>query len=337
MTNHMQFGLATFADMRPGETPEQRMRALLEEVVLADQLGLDVFGIGEHHRADYAVSSPIVALAVAAGMTSRIRLTSAVTVLGSADPVRVFEEFASLDLLSGGRAEVMAGRGSFTESFRLFGLDLDDYASLFASKLHTLLHVRDGGRVNGMDVHPRPARRLPVWVAVGGTPESFVRAGQLGLPLAIAVLGGRVERFRPHVERYREAAAAAGHDPAALEIAVNGHAFVGATREEADAAFREPWLAMMAGLGRERGWPPIGRDQYDAYRAPGGALLVGAPDEVAEKILHAHDLFGSSRYVAQMSVGAVPHADVMRSIERFAGEVVPLVRAELARRDLRAA
>ena len=340
----MELGLATFADLASGVSPEQRMRELLEEAALADELGLDVFAVGEHHRPDFLVSSPAVALAAIAARTSRVRLSSAVTVLSSDDPVRVFQQFAELDLISGGRAEIMAGRGSFIESFPLFGYDLDDYDELFAEKLELLLAIRDrhdhvtwSGRhrpaLNDVAVWPAPVQeRLPVWVAVGGTPQSVVRAGALGLPLTVAIIGGQPERFAPLVNLYREALQAAGHDPAQGRVAINTHAFVGRTDAQADGAFAAPYLAMMNRIGRERGWPPSGRPQYDALRSPRGALAVGPPERVAEKILFEHELFGHDRYLGQMSVGAVDHRDVMRSIELFGAEVAPAVRAEVARR-----
>ena len=339
----MELGLATFADVSSGVSAEQRMTELMEEVELADQLGLDVFGIGEHHRPDFAVSAPAVALAAAAVRTEHIRLTSAVTVLSSADPVRVFQEFATVDLLSGGRAEIMAGRGSFIESFPLFGYDLDDYDDLYADKLDLLLQIRAGNPVSWSGRHrpaleqagvwPRPVQDpLPVWVAVGGSPESVVRAGTLGLPLTIAIIGGQPERFVPLVELYRQAAAQAGHDPASLPVAVNTHGFVGTDASRANAAFASSYTQMMGRIGRERGWPPMTREQYEALRSPRGALAVGSPQEVAEKILFQHELFGHQRYLAQMSVGAVAHRDVLRSIEVFGTEVAPVVREEVARR-----
>jgi probable LLM family oxidoreductase len=344
----MELGLATFADLSSGITPEQRMRDLMEEAELADQLGLDVFAIGEHHRPDFLVSAPAVVLGAIAVKTEKIRLSSAVTVLSSDDPVRVFQEFAEVDLLSGGRAEIMAGRGSFTESFPLFGYDLDDYDELYAEKLELLLKIRDTARVtwsgrlraplNDAGVWPRPLQDpLPVWVAVGGTPQSVVRAGTLGLPMTLAIIGGQPERFAPLVELYREALAAAGHDSSVGRLAINTHAFVGATEAEADSAFAASYLAMMNRIGRERGWPPAGREQYEALRSPRGALAVGTPGQVAEKILFEHELFGNDRYVGQMSVGAVAHKDVMRSIELFGTDVAPVVRAELASRESRPA
>jgi probable LLM family oxidoreductase len=344
----MELGVATFADLSSGVSPEQRMRDLIEEVRLADELGLDVFAIGEHHRPDFLISSPATALAAAAVLTKRIRLSSAVTVLSSDDPVRVFQAFAEVDLLSGGRAEIMAGRGSFIESFPLFGYDLDDYDELFAEKLDLLLKIRDGNPVSwsgrlrapldNAGIWPRPVQDpLPVWVAVGGSPESVVRAGTLGLPLTLAIIGGQPERFVPLVELYREAARRAGHEPAQAKVAINTHAFVGATSAEADAAFAAPYLAMMNRIGRERGWPPSGKAEYEALRSPRGAVATGSPEEVAEKILFEYELFGHDRYIGQMSVGAVAHRDVLRSMELFATEVVPVVRAEVERRTAAAA
>jgi probable LLM family oxidoreductase len=344
----MELGLATFADLASGVGPRQRMQELMEEVELADQLGLDVFGIGEHHRRDFLVSAPAVVLGAAAVETERIRLSSAVTVLSSDDPVRVFEEFAEVDLLSNGRAEIMAGRGSFIESFPLFGYDLDDYDELYAEKLELLLALREKVRVTwsgrhrpalvDAEVWPRPVQeRLPVWVAVGGSPQSVVRAGTLGLPLTLAIIGGQPARFAPLVELYRDAAAKAGHDPSQTRVAINTHAFVAASTAEADSAFAAPYLAMMNRIGRERGWPPSGRVEYEALRSPAGALAVGSPEQVAEKILYEHELFGHDRYVAQMSVGAVAHRDVLRSMELFGTKVAPLVREEVERREAPAA
>jgi probable LLM family oxidoreductase len=341
----MELGVATFADLAGGISPRQRMANLMEEARLADQLGLDVFAIGEHHREDFLISSPAVALAAVAAQTTGVRLSSAVTVLSSDDPVRVFQQFAELDLISGGRAEIMAGRGSFVESFPLFGYDLDDYDDLFAEKLGLLLEIRAAERVtwsgrlraplSDAGVWPRPVQdRLPIWLAVGGSPGSVVRAGQLGLPLTVAIIGGQPARFRGLVESYRETFRAARHAEAAdMRVAINTHAFVGATAGEADRAFAAPYLRMMNKIGRERGWPPSGRREYEVLRAPRGALAVGTAEEVAEKLLYEHELFGHQRYIAQMSVGAVAHADVLRSMELFGTQVAPVVRAEVARRE----
>ena len=341
----MELGLYTFAELTPRISPQQRMSDLLEEAQLAEQVGLDVFGVGEHHRPDFAVSAPAVALAAIAARTQRIRLTSAVTVLSSDDPVRVWQDFATLDLISGGRAEIMAGRGSFIESFPLFGHDLEDYDELFAEKLDLLLALRERERVawsgsgrhrpaiDDLGVYPRPLQeRLPVWLAVGGNPGSAIRAGTLGLPLAVAIIGGQPERFVGLVDLYRDSARAAGHDPASLPVSINSHAYVGTTSQQAADAYFGPYAAMMRKIGRERGWQPMTRAQFDALRSPRGALVVGSPEEVAEKILFQHELFGHGRFLAQMSVGPMPHADVMRGIELFGSEVAPLVRAEVARR-----
>jgi probable LLM family oxidoreductase len=344
----MELGVYTFAELTPdpstGRTVSaaQRLRDLVEEIELADQVGLDVFGVGEHHRPDFAVSAPAVVLAAAAERTKAIRLTSAVSVLSSDDPVRVFQDFATLDLLSGGRAEIMAGRGSFIESFPLFGYDLDDYDELFAEKLELLLelreseHVRWAGRhrpaLDGQGVYPRPAQeRLPVWVAVGGTPQSVVRAGALGLPMALAIIGGLPERFAPFAELHRRAAQEAGHEPPVLSI--NSHGFVADTaRRAADEAF-PPHKTVMDRIGRERGWPPLTRAQFDAAATLRGASFVGSPQEVAEKILFQHEIFRHQRFLVQFSVGTLPHASIMRSIELFGREVAPVVRAEIERRE----
>ena len=340
----MELGLYTFAELTPDPatgrtvTPEQRLRDLLEEIELADQVGLDVFGVGEHHRPDFAVSAPAVVLAAAAARTKTIRLTSAVTVLSSDDPVRVFQDFATLDLLSGGRAEIMAGRGSFIESFPLFGFDLEDYDELFAEKLELLLALRDSERVtwtgrhrpplDGLGVYPRPrAGHPPIWVAVGGTPGSAVRAGVLGLPLALGIIGGLPERFAPFAELHRRAAAEAGHGAPALSI--NSHGFIADTSQQAaDEAFR-PFATMMDRIGRERGWPPMSREQFEASRTLRGANFVGSPQEVVEKILFQHEIFGHQRTLLQFSVGTLPHRSIMRAIELLGTEVAPAVRAAL--------
>ena len=338
----MELGLYTFAELASGAiSPAQRMRDLLEEIELADQVGLDVFGLGEHHRPDFVVSSPAVVLGAAAARTRAIRLTSAVTVLSSDDPVRVFQDFATLDLLSGGRAEIMAGRGSFIESFPLFGYDLDDYDELFAEHLELMLALRAGehvswsGRhrapIDGLGVYPRPLQDpLPVWVAVGGNPPSAIRAGTLGLPMALAIIGGEPARFAPLVELYRDAARRAGHEPAQLPVSINSHGYVADTTQRAADEYVGAYAAMMNRIGRERGWSPLGRAQFDALRSPRGALVVGSPQEVAEKIVRQHDVFGHQRFLMQVSVGTLPHAQVLRAIELLGTEVAPLVREALA-------
>jgi probable LLM family oxidoreductase len=339
----MELGVYTFAELGGAADAGRRLRDLVEEMELAEQVGLDVFGVGEHHRPDFAVSSPAVALAAGAARTERIRLTSAVTVLSSDDPVRVFQDFATLDGLSDGRAEIMAGRGSFIESFPLFGYDLDDYDELFAEKLDLLLALRDAEHVtwsgqhrapiDGLGVYPRPVQQpLPVWIAVGGTPQSVVRAALLGLPLALAIIGGAPERFAPLVELYRNAAREGGHDPATLPVSINSHTYVADTSQRAADEFFPAYAAMMTRIGRERGWPPMTRPQFDQLRSPRGALVLGSPQEVAEKILFQHQLFGHDRFLAQMSVGTLPHAQALRAIELLGTEVAPVVRAEVARR-----
>ena len=339
----MEIGIYSFAertpDARSGKlvSAEQRLADLLEEIELADRVGLDVFGVGEHHRPDYVVSSPPVVLAAAAARTGRIRLSSAVTVLSSDDPVRVFQDFATLDLLSHGRAEIMAGRGSFIESFPLFGYSLDDYDALFAEKLDLLLALRKSERVtwagrhraslDDLGVFPRPVQDpLPVWLAAGGTPQSLVRAGTLGLPLALAIIGGMPERFAPMVELYRESARRAGHDPESLQVGINSHGFIADTSAEAADEAWPPYADTMGRIGRERGWPPPTRERFEAERSPRGALLVGSPQEVIDKILFEHELFGNTRFLMQMSVGTMPHVRIMRSIELLGTVVAPAVR-----------
>ncbi len=342
----MELGLYTFGDVSPEPgpgaiRPHERLRNLIEEIELADQVGLDVFGLGEHHRPDYASSAPAVVLAAAAERTRRIKLTSAVTVLSSDDPVRVFQQFATLDLLSSGRAEIMAGRGSFIESFPLFGYNLEDYDELFAEKLDLLLAIRDNvevtwsGRlrapINGRGVYPRPFReRLPIWIAIGGTPQSAARAGALGLPLALAIIGGEPARFAPLFGLYREAARRAGQNPAGLATSLNVHGFVGETAEQAADDFYGPQAEVMNRIGRERGWGPTSRAHFDQARGPQGALFVGNPEQVAEKIVAQHRLFGNDRFLLQMAIGIVPHARIMKAIELYGTRVAPLVRKELA-------
>jgi probable LLM family oxidoreductase len=346
----MELGLYTFADvsLQPGPdaiSPHQRLRNLIEEIELADQVGLDVFGLGEHHRPDYAASAPVVALAAAAERTKRIKLTSAVTVLSSDDPVRVFQQFSTLDLLSGGRAEIMAGRGSFIESFPLFGYNLEDYDQLFAEKLDLLLALRESERVtwtgemrapiNDRGVYPRPFQKeLPIWIAVGGTPTSVARAGALGLPLALAIIGGEPARFAPLFDLYRQAAARAGHDPAKLATSINVHGFVGETTAQAADDFYEPQAEVMNRIGRERGWGPTSRAHYDQSRSPHGALFVGDPETVAEKIVANHKLFKNDRFLLQMAIGIMPHAKIMKAIELFGTKVAPIVRRETATKEL---
>jgi probable LLM family oxidoreductase len=339
----MELGITTFVDLMPdpetGKTisPAERMANLIEEIELADQAGLEVYAIGEHHRPDFIASSPAVVLGAAAVRTKNIRLGSAVTVLSTDDPVRVFQDFATVDLLSNGRAEIMAGRGSFTESFPLFGYDLNDYDELFASKLELLLKLRDEatvtwsgkGRAPLIDatVYPRPVQdEIPVWLAVGGNPNSAMRAGTLGLPLALAIIGGAPDRFVPFAQLYRETGKAAGYDPAALKIGVHSHGFVAKDSQEAADVYYPSYAFAMSQIGRERGWRPMNRGQYEAMRTPQGALLVGSPQQVIDKILYEHELFNLDRFLMHFSVGTLPHDKLMRSIELFATEVAPAVR-----------
>ncbi len=342
-----EIGLYSFAELtaEPGSTynPAQRIHDLLEEIELADQVGLDVFGLGEHHRVEYVSSAPEVILAAAAARTRRIRLSSAVTVLSSDDPVRVFQRFASLDLVSNGRAEIMAGRGSFIESFPLFGYDLNDYDELFSEKLDLLLRLREDRPISWrgshrppldkQSVYPRPVQNpLPVWVAVGGTPESVVRAAGRGLPMALAIIGGMPERFAPYVNLYRQVLAENRPHDAALPVSINSHGFIADSRQQAIDESYPAVARVMNKIGRERGWPPMQREQYEASAQLRGANFVGSPDDVIEKILFQHSIFNHQRFLLQLSVGTLPHAKVMRAIELFGTKVAPVVRQEIARR-----
>lgn len=338
----MELGLYTFADVDPnaadkGAEARRRLTNLLEEIELADQVGLDVFGLGEHHRPDYAASAPAVILAAAAARTSRIRLTSAVTVLSSDEPVRVFQQFATLDVLSNGRAEIMAGRGSFIESFPLFGQSLDDYDQLFAEKLDLLLALRDNERVtwsgalrapiDDRGVYPRPLQDpLPLWIAVGGTPQSVARAGALGLPMALAIIGGEPERFAPLFQLYREAARRSGQDPSKLKSSINVHGFIADTTQEAADQFYGPQAEVMNRIGRERGWGPTNRTHFDRAISPTGNLFLGDPETVARKIVAHQKLFDIDRFVLQMAIGPMPHDRILRGIELYGTKVAPLVR-----------
>lgn len=339
----MELGISTFVETPDTSTvsPYQRMRDLLEEVELADQLGLDVFAVGEHHRHDYIVSSPAVVLAAAAERTKKIKLTSAVTVLSSDDPVRVFQQFATVDLLSGGRAEIMAGRGSFIESFPLFGYDLKDYDTLFSEKLELLIRLNEKERVtwkgkhrpaiDNLGVYPRPYQsKLPIWVAIGGTPESVARAATLGLPMMLAIIGGAPDRFSPYVKFYRETAEKAGHDISDLGVGINSHFYVADTSQKAADEFYPPYYKMMTRIGIERGWPPMDRSHYEQLRSPKGSLFVGSPQEIIDKMLYEYELFRYTRFLAQITIGHMPHANVMRSIELFGTHVAPAVRKAIA-------
>lgn len=342
----MEFGLITFADMKRealdggGVNGRQRLKELLEEIKLADELGLDVFGVGEHHRPDYAVSSPAVVLGAAAAITKNIKLSSAVTVLSSDDPVRVFQNFSTVDLLSGGRAEIMAGRGSFIESFPLFGYDLEDYDELFSEKLDLLLQLNKSTKVtwqgkhrpsiNNLGVYPRPYQdSIPIWLAAGGTPASAVRAATLGLPLMLAIIGGRPEQFVPFINLYKETAIKTGKTISQLQIGINNHFYVSEDSQQAANEFYPFYAEMMNRVGRERGWPPLSRQQYDYARSAQGALMTGSVQEVIDKILYEHELFGNTRFLAQASVGNVPHVKTMHSIELFGSKVMPAVKKEI--------
>src|SRR5213080_4755922 len=341
----MQVGIDTFAaaytEASLAVSPADRLRDLLAQIEHADQVGLDSFGIGEHHRAEYLDSAPGVILGAAAARTDRIRLTSAVTVLSAADPVRVFESFATLDLLSRGRVEMVVGRGSFIEAFPLFGLRLEDYNSLFAEKLDLLLKIRNNEHVhwtgeyrpslNGQGVYPRPFQRpLPIWVGVGGTPQSFVRAGVLGLPLMVAIIGGEPRRFRPLIDLYREAGRRAGHSPEQLTVGLHSVGFLAETADEAAEIFFPGYAHTFTEIGKERGWPPATRAQFDALRGPTGALLIGDAETVAQKVLYVNEILGGlSRITFQMGVSALPHEKMLRSIELLGTGVAPIVRKHL--------
>ncbi len=344
-----EIGLYSFAELTPDPdtgktiTPTERINQLMETIELADQVGLDFFGLGEHHRPDFVSSAPTVILGAAAARTQNIRLSSAVTVLSSEDPVRVFQQFATLDLLSNGRAEIMAGRGSFIESFPLFGYSLNDYKALFVEKLEMLLAIRESEHVtwegqftqslNGEGVYPRPSQDpLPVWIAVGGTPESFVRAGKLGLPLAVAIIGGYPAQFAGLVDLYRRAGAEAGHGRDRLKVSINSHGFLADSSQQAiDEAFPS-FKRAMDKIGRERGWPPMSRAQFNGSTSLKGANHIGSVDDVIEKILYQHTLFGHQRQTLMLSIGTMPHDKVMHAIELLGTKVAPVVRAEIANR-----
>jgi probable LLM family oxidoreductase len=342
----MEIGIDSFAaahtDSSRALSATERLRNLIEEIEHADQVGLDVFGIGEHHRKEFLDSAPAVILAAAAARTSRIRLTSAVAVLSAADPVRIFQEFATLDLISQGRAEMVVGRGSSIEAFPLFGFSLNDYDALFAEKLDLLLKIRETENITwsgkyrpaltGQGVYPRPVQNpLPIWLGVGGTPQSFVRAGVLGLPLMVAIIGGETRRFRPLVDLYWEAGKRAGHSPDQLKVGVHSLGYVAATTQEAADEFFPGYARAFTDIGKERGWPAATRAGFDAQRGPYGALLIGSPDEVVEKIIrHSEALGGVSRFTFQMNAASLPHAKLMKAIEVLGTRVAPALRKELA-------
>jgi len=343
----MEFGIYSFAEIGPDPVTgkpakvEERLQHLLEEIEMAEKVGLDVYAVGEHHRPDYAVSSPAVVLAAAAVKTSKIKLSSAVTVLSSDDPVRVFQDFATVDLLSKGRAEIMAGRGSFIESFPLFGYDLRDYDELFEEKLELLIQLNESEKINwsgkyrspikNQGVYPRPYQeKIPIWVAVGGTPQSAIRAAKLGLPMAVAIIGGSPAQFGAFVQLYRDSAKKAGTDPAKVKVGINSHVFIAEESKQAADIFYPSYADTMSRIGRERGWSAMNRQQYELMRTKQGALLVGSPDEVIEKMLYEYDIFKFDRFLAQMTVGTMPHDKVLRSIELFGRKVVPGVKKELS-------
>lgn len=339
----MEIGITTFVENTPDPatgkllSPFERMSNLMEEIELADQVGLDVIGIGEHHRPDFIVSSPATVLAAAAVKTRNIRLSSAVSVLSSDDPVRVFQDFAHIDLLSKGRAEIMAGRGSFIESFPLFGYDLKDYDALFAEKLDLLMRLNESEKVNwegrhrpsidNLGVYPRPYQpKLPVWVAVGGTPASVVRAAKYGAPMTLAIIGGEPDRFIPMVDLYKKSWNEAGFDDSKLRFAINSHGYIAEDSQKAGDDFYEPYAYLMSKIGRERGWAPMNRQYYETMRQPGGSLIVGSPQQVIDKIIYEHDLFGNTRFLLHISVGTLPHAKTMKAIELLGMKVAPAVR-----------
>ena len=344
-----EIGLYSFventSDPTTGEkrSAAERIEHMLEEIELADQVGLDFVGIGEHHREEYVSSAPDVILAAAAARTKNIRLSSAVTVLSSDDPVRVFQRFATLDLISNGRAEIMAGRGSFIESFPLFGYDLNKYNDLFTEKLDLLIELTKSEQItwrgqhrpaiDNLNIYPRPVQDpLPIWVAVGGSPESVVRAASRGLPMALAIIGGMPERFAPYLDLYRQAATETGHDPAQIPLSVNSHGFIADTKQEAlDISFPAASIVMNK-IGKERGWAPMRHDQYEASATLRGANFVGSPDDIIEKILFQHEIFGHQRFGLQLSVGSVPHDKLLHAIELLGTKVAPVVRKEIASR-----
>ncbi|MBL7840426.1 MAG: LLM class flavin-dependent oxidoreductase [Cyclobacteriaceae bacterium] len=339
----MELGISSFADMSPDPitgrkvTAEERITQLLEEVKLAEQVGLDVFAVGEHHRPDYAASSPAVILGAMAAVTKKIRLSSSVTVLSSDDPVRVFQDFATVDALSSGRSEIMAGRGSFTESFPLFGYSLNDYDTLFSEKLDLLLKIRGQEKISwkgkhraaidNLGIYPRPVQNpLPVWIAIGGTPESVQRAATLNLPMMLAIIGGTPDRFAPYVKYYRDISKQLGHDASKLQVGINSHAYIADTSQQAADEFYPAYADVMTRIGGERGWQPMQRAHYEMMREPHGALLVGSPQQVIDKILYEYELFKHTRFLAQIGVGTMPHDKLLRAIELFGTVVAPAVR-----------
>ena len=337
----MQVGIDSFAaweDTSLSVSPSRRLRKLVEQIEYADKIGLDLFGIGEHHRKEFLDSAPTVILGAAAARTERIRLTSAVTVLSASDPVRLFQEFATLDLLSKGRAEMVVGRGSFVEAFPLFGLRLEDYDSLFAEKLELLLKIRDNEHVqwsgehrpalSGQGIYPRPLQdKLPIWIGVGGTPESFVRAGQLGLPLMVAIIGGETRSFRPLIDLYKESGRQAGYSANQLKVGIHSLGYVAESTRQAANDFYPGYARTMTEIGKERGWPIMTRGHFDAQVGPQGALIIGDPDEVTQKIIrHSKSLGGISRITFMMNPASLPHEKLMRATELIGTYVAPVLR-----------
>lgn len=342
----MELGIYTFGYLSEsqkksgGKGAQQRINELIEEIKLADEVGLDVFAVGEHHRPDYVISAPPVVLGAAAVVTKKIKLSSAVTVLSSDDPVRVYQQFSTVDLLSGGRAEIMAGRGSFIESFPLFGYNLKDYDTLFAEKIDLLIKLNEGEKItwkgklrpsiDNLGIYPRPTNdRLPIWIAIGGTPESVARAGLLGIPMALAIIGGMPDRFAPLVQYYRDNYTHAGHDPRNIQVGINSFTWISDTSQQAIKEFYPGYADVMTRLGKERGWAPMTYEHFETMRSKEGSLLVGSPQEVIDKILYEHELFGHTRYMAQMGVGSVDHRQTMHAIELYGNVVAPAVRKAL--------
>ncbi|MFN0275189.1 MAG: Atu2307/SP_0267 family LLM class monooxygenase [Chitinophagales bacterium] len=338
----MEFGICSFADTGIDSATgkrinaHQRLKELIEEIELVDQLGFDVFALGEHHRIDYAASAPAIILAAAAARTKKVKLSTAVTVLSTDDPVRVFQQFATIDLLSEGRAEIMAGRGSFTESYPLFGYDLHDYDELFEEKLNLLLQLNKSEKItwkgqyrtplNNAGIYPRPYQKeIPIWIAIGGTPESAMRAGRLGLPLTLAIIGGYPKSFAPIMELYRNTAKENGNEEK-IKVGINTHVYVAETSQQAADEFAPPYLQVMNMIGKERGWSGMTREQFDMMRTPQASLMVGSPQQVIDKMLYEYELFRYDRFLAQMSIGALPHKQLMKAIELFATKVVPEIR-----------
>jgi probable LLM family oxidoreductase len=343
----MELGIYSFVEIpidannAPLSSPVQRMKDLMEEIVLADELGLDVFALGEHHRPEYLVSSPAVVLAAAAVKTKNIRLSSAVTVISSDDPVRVYQDFATVDLLSNGRAEIMAGRGSFIESFPLFGYDLEEYDDLFQEKLQLLMKLQESERItwngkhraelNDLGVYPRAVqKKMPVWIAVGGTPQSAVRAAVLGLPMALAIIGGEPDRFTPFTQLYRSTAKNIKRDPSTMKFSINSHGYIADSSQQARDEYYPPYAEVMGRIGKERNWPPPSRARFDAECDPHGALFVGSPQQIIDKIMYEYELFRHDRFLIQFSVGTIPHEKMMKSIELFGTQVAPVIRKEIS-------